>query len=295
MLHATMLPPMRKRQRRTEGTEGPRYGVEVKFPDVRLYLVEKKMGATRRGFLAQLARAKGFLVEDVLSERVTHVVSEQNQAEELWQWLRRQALNNLPTLHVLDIGWFTDSMREGRPVTLEARHHIQPCFLCLQPCFLWVQPCFLCLQRCFLWVQQCFLCLKCCFLWRCFLLVQSCFLCLQCCFLCLQCCFLCLQCCFLSKEALQGGLCGPLQPKWQTNGEQEGGGALNGSLPISGGWRVWVVRCALHTVLGAWSRVDLSIIKVIGVTLNVWKLPPQSLTGVFTDVEFNAYSAKDEK
>ena len=66
MLHATMLPPMRKRQRRTEGTEGPRYGVEVKFPDVRLYLVEKKMGATRRGFLAQLARAKGFLVEDVL-------------------------------------------------------------------------------------------------------------------------------------------------------------------------------------------------------------------------------------
>ncbi|XP_030235165.1 DNA nucleotidylexotransferase isoform X3 [Gadus morhua] len=125
MLHATMLPPMRKRQRRTEGTEGPRYGVEVKFPDVRLYLVEKKMGATRRGFLAQLARAKGFLVEDVLSERVTHVVSEQNQAQELWQWLRRQALNNLPTLHVLDIGWFTDSMREGRPVTLEARHHIQ--------------------------------------------------------------------------------------------------------------------------------------------------------------------------
>ncbi|XP_059928811.1 DNA nucleotidylexotransferase isoform X2 [Gadus macrocephalus] len=125
MLHAAMLPPMRKRQRRTEGTEGPRYGVEVKFPDVRLYLVEKKMGATRRGFLAQLARAKGFLVEDVLSERVTHVVSEQNQAEELWQWLRRQALNNLPTLHVLDIGWFTDSMREGRPVTLEARHHIQ--------------------------------------------------------------------------------------------------------------------------------------------------------------------------
>ncbi|XP_030235164.1 DNA nucleotidylexotransferase isoform X2 [Gadus morhua] len=128
MLHATMLPPMRKRQRRTEGTEGPRYGVEVKFPDVRLYLVEKKMGATRRGFLAQLARAKGFLVEDVLSERVTHVVSEQNQAQELWQWLRRQALNNLPTLHVLDIGWFTDSMREGRPVTLEARHHIQDAF-----------------------------------------------------------------------------------------------------------------------------------------------------------------------
>ncbi|CAL8255501.1 unnamed protein product [Lota lota] len=120
-----MLPPMRKRQRRTEGTEGPRYGVEVKFPDVRLYLVEKKMGATRRGFLAQLARAKGFLVEDILSDRVTHVVSEQNQAQGLWEWLRGLGLTNLSTLHVLDISWFTDSMREGRPATLEARHRIQ--------------------------------------------------------------------------------------------------------------------------------------------------------------------------
>ncbi|KAJ3610069.1 hypothetical protein NHX12_022163, partial [Muraenolepis orangiensis] len=125
MLRATMLPPMRKRQKRAEGAAGPRYGAEEKFPDVRLYLVEKKMGATRRVFLAQLARAKGFLVEDILSDRVTHVVSEQNQAPGLWAWLRGRGLNNLSTLHVLDISWFTDSMREGSPVTLEARHRIQ--------------------------------------------------------------------------------------------------------------------------------------------------------------------------
>lgn len=64
-----LVPPLRKRQKRSVGAEGPRYGgVEeaAKFPDVRLYLVEKKMGASRRAFLARLARAKGFLVEDIL-------------------------------------------------------------------------------------------------------------------------------------------------------------------------------------------------------------------------------------
>jgi len=59
------------------------------------------------------------------SDRVTHVVSEQNQPPGLWAWLRGRGLNDLSTLHVLDISWFTDSMREGRPVTLEARHRIQ--------------------------------------------------------------------------------------------------------------------------------------------------------------------------
>lgn len=39
---------------------------EVKFEDVRLYLVERKMGRSRRSFLTQLARSKGFIVEDVL-------------------------------------------------------------------------------------------------------------------------------------------------------------------------------------------------------------------------------------
>ncbi|KAG7269726.1 hypothetical protein CRUP_037610 [Coryphaenoides rupestris] len=128
-LRATMfVPPLRKRQKRSVGAEGPRYAVveeAAKFPDVRLYLVEKKMGASRRAFLTRLARAKGFLVEDILSDRVTHVVSEQNQAPGLWAWLRGRGLNDLSTLHVLDISWFTDSMREARPVTLEARHRIQ--------------------------------------------------------------------------------------------------------------------------------------------------------------------------
>ena len=59
------------------------------------------------------------------SDQVTHVVSEQNQAPGLWAWLRGRGLKNLSAVQVLDISWFTDSMKEGRPVALEARHRIQ--------------------------------------------------------------------------------------------------------------------------------------------------------------------------
>ena len=61
------------------------------------------------------------------SDDITHVVSEDNQASSLWKWLRECTLKNLPDMHVLDVSWFTDSMREGRPVAVETRHLIQVC------------------------------------------------------------------------------------------------------------------------------------------------------------------------
>lgn len=61
------------------------------------------------------------------SDAVTHVVSEESQASSLWKWLKECAPMNLPNMHVLDISWFTDSMKEGRPVAVETRHLIQVC------------------------------------------------------------------------------------------------------------------------------------------------------------------------
>uniref|UniRef100_A0A8C3AW30 Deoxynucleotidyltransferase, terminal n=1 Tax=Cyclopterus lumpus TaxID=8103 RepID=A0A8C3AW30_CYCLU len=104
--------------------------VHVKFEDVRVYLVERKMGRSRRSFLTQLGTSKGFIVEDVLSDKVTHVVSENSQAASLWKWLKECASMDLPNVHVLDISWFTDSMREGRPVAVETRHLIQEILQC---------------------------------------------------------------------------------------------------------------------------------------------------------------------
>ncbi|XP_074531627.1 DNA nucleotidylexotransferase [Halichoeres trimaculatus] len=123
MFHSPILPRVRKRSRAAEVCVPGRE--EVKFEDVRLYLVERKMGLSRRSFLTQLARSKGFIVEDVLSDVVTHVVSENSHTSSLWAWLKDHGLKNLPNMHVLDISWFTDSMREGRPVAVETRHLIQ--------------------------------------------------------------------------------------------------------------------------------------------------------------------------
>uniref|UniRef100_A0A673C8Y0 Deoxynucleotidyltransferase, terminal n=1 Tax=Sphaeramia orbicularis TaxID=375764 RepID=A0A673C8Y0_9TELE len=118
-----ILPRARKRSKPAEAGV-PRHE-EVKFEDIRLYLVERKMGSSRRGFLTQLARSKGFIVEDILSNDVTHVVSEDNQPSPLWTWLRGRGLKDLPRMHVVDISWFTESMRASRPVAVETRHRIQ--------------------------------------------------------------------------------------------------------------------------------------------------------------------------
>uniref|UniRef100_A0A3B4AAC0 DNA-directed DNA/RNA polymerase mu n=1 Tax=Periophthalmus magnuspinnatus TaxID=409849 RepID=A0A3B4AAC0_9GOBI len=99
----------------------------MKFGDIRLYLVEKKMGRSRRSFLTKLAVTKGFIVEEVLCDEVTHVISENNDAASLWVWLKGQGLKNLPMMHVVDISWFTESMKEGQPVAMETRHLIQTC------------------------------------------------------------------------------------------------------------------------------------------------------------------------
>ncbi|KAK2823978.1 hypothetical protein Q5P01_021153 [Channa striata] len=124
MFHAPIVPRARKRSRPAEAGVARRE--EVKFEDVRLYLVERKMGSSRRSFLTQLARSKGFIVDDVLSgDTVTHVVSEDSEASSLWTWLKESVPKNLSNIQVLDISWFTDSMRAGRPVAVETRHLIQ--------------------------------------------------------------------------------------------------------------------------------------------------------------------------
>lgn len=59
------------------------------------------------------------------SDSVTHVVSENSQASVLWAWLKDSGPANLPSMHVVNITWFTDSMKERRPVAVETRHLIQ--------------------------------------------------------------------------------------------------------------------------------------------------------------------------
>ncbi|XP_061118733.1 DNA-directed DNA/RNA polymerase mu [Conger conger] len=99
-----------------------------KFPSVIIFLLERKMGASRKTFLTGLGRRKGFRVEECYSQLVTHVVSENNSGEEVRDWLEAQTPGGGRTgdsAHLLDINWFTESMAAGHPVDILDRHRLR--------------------------------------------------------------------------------------------------------------------------------------------------------------------------
>ncbi|KAJ3605440.1 hypothetical protein NHX12_027487 [Muraenolepis orangiensis] len=104
-------------------------GKETRFPQVVIFILERRMGASRRVFLAQLGRGKGFRIEDTYSESVTHMVSENHSGDEVRTWLGERGQHGdqsrPPPVHLLDISWYTESMREGRPVAILDRHRLQ--------------------------------------------------------------------------------------------------------------------------------------------------------------------------
>ncbi|XP_078127645.1 DNA-directed DNA/RNA polymerase mu isoform X3 [Sander vitreus] len=106
------------------GSGRPGDKVPTRFPQVVLFLLERKMGASRRAFLSQLGRKKGFQVEELFSERVTHVICENNCGDEVRTWLQSQ-VGGRTSAQPLDISWFTESMRAGCPVEILDRHKVQ--------------------------------------------------------------------------------------------------------------------------------------------------------------------------
>uniref|UniRef100_A0A3Q0S9E7 DNA-directed DNA/RNA polymerase mu n=1 Tax=Amphilophus citrinellus TaxID=61819 RepID=A0A3Q0S9E7_AMPCI len=106
------------------GTDHSEAEVPNKFPQVVLFLLERKMGASRRAFLSQLGRKKGFQLS-LRSESVTHVISENNCSAEVRTWLESQGGGQSLGVHLLDISWYTESMRAGHPVVITDRHKLQ--------------------------------------------------------------------------------------------------------------------------------------------------------------------------
>ncbi|XP_059894066.1 DNA-directed DNA/RNA polymerase mu isoform X3 [Gadus macrocephalus] len=99
---------------------------ESSFPQAVIFILERRMGASRRTFLAQLGRSKGFRIEDTYSESVTYIISENNSGDEVRTWLGvRGQHQSRPPVHLLDISWYTESMREGLPVAILDRHRLQ--------------------------------------------------------------------------------------------------------------------------------------------------------------------------
>ncbi|KAM8924783.1 DNA nucleotidylexotransferase [Pelodytes ibericus] len=121
--------PVRKRPKMMEASLSIcKY--EVKFKGIVLFLMERKMGASRRNFLTDLARKRGFQVESELRDCVTHIVAENNSGNEVMDWLNSKNENNKIQRQILDISWFTDCMGAGCPVEIQSRHQL----MVLQDC-----------------------------------------------------------------------------------------------------------------------------------------------------------------
>ncbi|NXT77541.1 TDT nucleotidylexotransferase, partial [Zapornia atra] len=119
-------PAVFSQRKRQKGVHSPNLSCsyEVKYNKFVIFIMQRKMGMTRRAFLMDLARRKGFRVESELSDSVTHIVSENNSYLEVLEWLRGQAVADSSRFELLDISWFTACMEAGRPVDSELKYHL---------------------------------------------------------------------------------------------------------------------------------------------------------------------------
>ncbi|KAL2769505.1 DNA nucleotidylexotransferase isoform 2 [Daubentonia madagascariensis] len=115
--------PRKKRPRQT-GVLMASAPQDIKFRDLVLFILEKKMGTTRRTFLMELARRKGFRVENEFSDSVTHIVAENNSGSDVLEWLQVQKIKASSQLEVLDVSWLIECMRAGKPVEMTGKHQL---------------------------------------------------------------------------------------------------------------------------------------------------------------------------
>ncbi|XP_053243387.1 DNA nucleotidylexotransferase [Podarcis raffonei] len=118
MIRATGLIPMRKKWKGMQ-LSAPVSSYKIQFNDIIIFIVEKKMGMSRRTFLMDLARRKGFRVENELSDSVTHIVTENNSCAEILKWLQAQKVEDSARFRILDVSWLTACLEAGRPVDSE--------------------------------------------------------------------------------------------------------------------------------------------------------------------------------
>ncbi|XP_007532696.1 DNA nucleotidylexotransferase [Erinaceus europaeus] len=114
----------RKKRSRLMGASVAYPPYDIKFHNLVLFILEKKMGSSRRAFLMELARRKGFRVEDELSDSITHIVAENNTGSEVLEWLQVQDIKISSQLELLDVSWLVECMRAGNPVVITGKHQL---------------------------------------------------------------------------------------------------------------------------------------------------------------------------
>ncbi|XP_071986122.1 DNA nucleotidylexotransferase isoform X2 [Engystomops pustulosus] len=124
LVRSASLVPIKKKPRLVH-VSSTLHRHEIKFEGIVLYLLERKMGTSRRNFLMELGRKRGFRIENELRDSVTHVVAENNSGDEVLEWLQTARRIQANTYQILDISWFTECMGAGHPIEIQRRHQLQ--------------------------------------------------------------------------------------------------------------------------------------------------------------------------
>nr|XP_060623022.1 DNA nucleotidylexotransferase [Anolis sagrei ordinatus] len=115
MIRTTDFIPKKKKKKGLQ-PPGIQSSYKTQFNDIVIFIMERKMGVTRRTFLTDLARRKGFRIADELSDSVTHIVAENNSCIEILKWLQIHKVEDISRYRLLDVAWLTACMEAGRPV-----------------------------------------------------------------------------------------------------------------------------------------------------------------------------------
>ncbi|XP_031549094.1 DNA nucleotidylexotransferase-like, partial [Actinia tenebrosa] len=95
---------------------------EVKYPDIRIYILPQRIQKTRMDILKKAACKKGFVVEESFSGSVTHVVSQYDSAEKILEALKRKSVENV---ELVNVNWLTACNTKGKPVTITESYRIK--------------------------------------------------------------------------------------------------------------------------------------------------------------------------
>ncbi|XP_072042452.1 DNA nucleotidylexotransferase-like [Amphiura filiformis] len=129
-----MSAPMGKNRKNRGRNEEP---TVVKFQDVNIFIVERKIQRVRFEHLKKLARRKGFRVADSieLDEDITHIVAELDHREDVLEAISSKlkaskdgqaiAERRLESAEVVCMDWFTACMEEQKPVEVKDEHRLK--------------------------------------------------------------------------------------------------------------------------------------------------------------------------
>ncbi|XP_041369220.1 DNA-directed DNA/RNA polymerase mu-like isoform X2 [Gigantopelta aegis] len=89
-----------------------------------IYILSQRIQRRRLEDIKKATKKKQINLSDSFSSNVTHVVTESDNMQQVIRWLDLDSDADLHDVEVVTLTWLTDSLKAGKPVTVEAKHRV---------------------------------------------------------------------------------------------------------------------------------------------------------------------------